>query len=279
MLLVRGDHEINEVKTRKLAELAHFAMASEDEVANAAACKPGYIGPVGVKTMQIIADRTVAAMSDFICGANEAGFHLSGVNWGRDLPEPALIADIRNVIAGDLSPDGKGQLEICRGIEVGHIFQLRSKYSQAMGVSFIDEQGQNRVAEMGCYGIGVSRIVAAAIEQNFDQRGIIFPRSIAPFDIAIVPVGYGKSESVRVVADQLHDELSNRGWDVLLDDRDERLGVMLADQELIGIPHRLVIGDRALSNDEIEYQKRDDKSATLIPLQDAAARLQSKICA
>ncbi len=279
MLLVRGDHEINAVKAGKLPQLAGFMLASEDEVARAADCKPGYIGPVGMRAMPIIADRTVATMSDFVCGANAAGFHLTGVNWGRDLPEPALVADIRSVAAGDPSPDGKGALEICRGIEVGHIFQLRTKYSAAMGVNFIDEQGQNRVAEMGCYGIGVSRIAAAAIEQNFDERGIVFPRAIAPFDVAIVPVGYAKSKAVREAADQLHDDLSARGCDVLLDDREERLGVMLAEQELIGIPHRVVIGERALNNGEIEYQRRDNKTATLITLQDAAAQLQSKICA
>ncbi len=205
-------------------------------------------------------------MSDFVCGANEAGYHLTGVNWGRDLREPDYVFDIRNVVEGDPSPDGKGRLSICRGIEVGHIFQLRSKYSEAMKATFLDEAGKPRVMEMGCYGIGVTRIVGAAIEQNHDERGIIFPRAIAPFDVAIAPVGYGKSQSVRDAADQLYADLEAAGLEVLLDDRDERPGVMFADLELIGIPHRVTIGERGLKEGTVEYQERRDAAAVKVPL-------------
>lgn len=214
----------------------------------------------------MIADRTVAQMSDFVCGANEAGFHLMGVNWGRDLREPDYVFDIRNVVEGDPSPDGKGQLSICRGIEVGHIFQLRTKYSEAMKATFLDESGQPRVMEMGCYGIGVTRIVGAAIEQNHDERGIIFPRAIAPFDIAIAPVGYRKSQSVQDAANGLYDQLIAAGFDVLMDDRDERPGVMFADLELIGVPHRITIGERGLKEGMVEYQDRRDTAAVKVPL-------------
>jgi prolyl-tRNA synthetase len=217
-------------------------------------------------------------MSDFVCGANEAGFHLTGVNFGRDLPEPALIADIRNAIAGDPSPDGKGTLELCRGIEVGHIFQLRTKYSAAMKATFLDEGGKSQVLEMGCYGIGVSRIVAAAIEQGNDEKGIIWPLPMAPFRIAIAPIGYRKSAEVRKIADQLHDELQAAGIDVLLDDRDERPGVMFADLELIGVPHRVTIGERGLKEGRIEYQSRTDASPSAIELDKAAGHLKS-LCA
>ena len=220
-----------------------------------------------------IADRSVAAMSDFVCGANEAGFHLTGVNFGRDLPEPAMVADIRNAVAGDPSPDGKGALEICRGIEVGHIFQLRTKYSAAMKATFLDEGGKSQVLEMGCYGIGVSRIVAAAIEQGNDEKGIVWPLPMAPFQVAIAPIGYRKNVEVKKVADQLHDELQAAGVDVLLDDRDERPGVMFADLELIGVPHRVTIGERGLKEGKVEYQGRTDKSAAPLELQKAAGHL------
>ncbi|MEO8009225.1 MAG: His/Gly/Thr/Pro-type tRNA ligase C-terminal domain-containing protein, partial [Betaproteobacteria bacterium] len=237
---------------------------------------PGYIGPVGVPAdVMVIADRSVATLSDFVCGANDAGFHLTGVNFGRDLPEPALIADIRNALAGDLSPDGKGRIEICRGIEVGHIFQLRTKYSEAMKATFLDESGKSQVLEMGCYGIGVTRIVAAAIEQGNDEKGIVWPRPMAPFQIAIAPIGYRKSAEIKRVADQLHDDLQAAGVDVLLDDRDERPGVMFADLELIGVPHRVTIGVRGLKEGKIEYQGRTDKSAATIDLQLSAAHLIS----
>lgn len=267
LLLVRGDHTLNELKASKLPFLNPFRFASDEEVERYLGCRPGYIGPVGIgKDIPVIADRTVAQMSDFVCGANEAGFHLMGVNWGRDLREPDYVFDIRNVVEGDPSPDGKGQLSICRGIEVGHIFQLRTKYSEAMKASFLDESGQPRVMEMGCYGIGVTRIVGAAIEQNHDERGIIFPRAIAPFDIAIAPVGYRKSQSVQDAANDLYDQLVAADLDVLMDDRDERPGVMFADLELIGVPHRITIGERGLKEGVVEYQGRRDTAAVKVPL-------------
>ena len=278
MLLIRGDHQLNEVKAAKLPGLDPFRFATDKEIEARIGCRPGYIGPVGVPAnVMVIADRSVAALSDFVCGANEAGFHLTGVNFGRDLPEPALVADIRNALAGDPSPDGKGLLEICRGIEVGHIFQLRTKYSEAMKATFLDESGKAQVLEMGCYGIGVSRIVAAAIEQGNDEKGIVWPRPMAPFQIAIAPIGYRKSAEIKRVADQLHDELQAAGVDVLLDDRDERPGVMFADLELIGVPYRVTIGERGLKEGKIEYQGRTDKSAATIDLQKSAAHLIS-IC-
>jgi prolyl-tRNA synthetase len=278
LLLLRGDHDLNEIKTAKLPGLAPFRFATEAEIRQFMGCEPGYIGPVGVpKNVRIIADRTVVSMSNFICGANEAGNHLTGVNWGRDLPEPDLIADIRNVVAGDPSPDGKGTLEICRGIEVGHIFQLRTKYSEALKCAFLDETGKQRPAEMGCYGIGVTRIVGAAIEQNHDDSGIIFPAPIAPFQIAIVPIGYGKSTQVRAAADRIYADLVALDIDVLLDDRDGRPGVMFADMELIGIPHRIVIGDRGLKDGIVEYQGRRDKDATRVPFETSVKFLAERI--
>ena len=276
MLLVRGDHQLNEVKAAKLPGLIGFRFATEKEIEARIGCRPGYIGPVGIPAeVTVIADRSVAAMSDFVCGANEAGFHLTGVNFGRDLAEPAIVADIRNAIAGDRSPDGKGTLDICRGIEVGHIFQLRSKYSEAMKATFLDEGGKAQVLEMGCYGIGVSRIVAAAIEQGNDEKGIIWPLPMAPFQVAIAPIAYRKNAEIKKVADQLHDELQAAGIDVLLDDRDERPGVMFADLELIGVPLRVTIGDRGLKDGKVEYQSRTDKAATTIELQNAATHLIS----
>jgi len=276
MLLIRGDHQLNEVKAAKLPGLDPFRFATDREIEARIGCRPGYIGPVGVRAdVKVIADRSVAAMSDFVCGANEAGFHLTGVNFGRDLPEPGIIADIRNAVAGDPSPDGKGTLEICRGIEVGHIFQLRTKYSEAMKATFLDEAGKSQVLEMGCYGIGVSRIVAAAIEQGNDEKGIVWPLPMAPFHATIAPIGYRKNAEVKRVADQLHDQLQAAGIDVLLDDRDERPGVMFADLELMGVPHRVTIGERGLKEGKIEYQSRTGAAGTAIDLQQAAAHLIS----
>lgn len=279
LLLLRGDHSLNEIKTAKLPGLADFRFASEEEIRNYLNCPPGFIGPVAVSTnVQIIADKTVAAMSDFVCGANKPKFHLRGVNFGRDLPEPTLVADIRNVITSDASPDGKGQLELCRGIEVGHIFQLRTKYAEAMNATYLDENGQTKIMEMGCYGIGVSRIVGAAIEQDNDARGIVFPASMAPFQVAIAAIGFDKSEAVRQAALKLHDELQAAGIDVLLDDRGERPGVMFADLELIGIPHRIVIGERGLKENQVEYQARSETMAQTVALGDIVSKLQRELC-
>ena len=280
LLLLRGDHELNEIKASKIAAINPFRFATEGEVEQYLGCKPGYIGPATVdgKKVAIFADRTVAAMSDFVCGANEAGFHLTGVNFGRDLPEPEVF-DLRNVVAGDASPDGQGKLEILRGIEVGHIFQLRQKYAQALGCSYLDENGKSQIMEMGCYGIGVSRIVGAAIEQGNDERGIILPPAIAPFEVCVVPMGYHKSEAVKAAADQLYADLKKAGIDVVLDDRNERPGVMFADMELIGIPHRVVIGERGLKEGQFEYKGRTDAEATMVAQGDILATLQGKLCA
>lgn len=267
LLLIRGDHTLNEIKASKLPFLNTFRFASDEEIERFVGCRPGYIGPVGLAPdIPVIADRTVADMSDFVCGANEAGYHLAGVNWGRDLRGPDHIFDIRNVVEGDPSPDGNGRLSICRGIEVGHIFQLRTKYSEAMNATFLDDSGHPRPMEMGCYGIGVTRIVGAAIEQNHDERGIIFPQAISPFEIAIAPVGYGKSQRVRNAADALYSQLKAAGIDVLIDDRDERPGVMFADLELIGVPHRVTIGERGLKDGVVEYHARRDGAALMVPL-------------
>lgn len=279
ILLLRGDHSLNETKVNKLPDLSDFRFATEDEIRASFNCPPGFLGPVGIdrKKIRVIADRTVATMSDFVVGANKAKFHTAGVNWGRDLPEPDLIADIRNVVTGDTSPDGKGVLEICRGIEVGHIFQLRTKYAEAMKATFLDAQGKAQLIEMGCYGIGVSRIVAAAIEQNFDERGIMLPTAMAPFQIATVPIGMGKSTAVREAVEQLYADLQAAGIEVLLDDRDERPGVMFADMELIGIPHRIVVGERGLKDGMVEYQGRRDSAAQAIPLQNALEFVESRL--
>ena len=280
LLLVRGDHELNEIKASKIAGLNPFRFATEEEVIARLGCKPGFIGPVAVdrEKVAVFADRAVAVMSDFICGANEAGYHMTGVNFGRDLPEPEVF-DIRNVVAGDPSPDGKGTLEICRGIEVGHIFQLRTKYAEALNCAFLDETGKSQVMEMGCYGIGVSRIVGSAIEQGNDDKGIILPTSIAPFEVCIVPMGYHKSEAVKAAADRLYGELKALGIDVLLDDRNERPGSMFADMELIGIPHRIVIGERGLKDGQVEYKGRRDAEATLLPQADIVGIIKGKLCA
>jgi len=278
MLLVRGDHDLNEVKTQKV--IGAFRFARDEEIEQTLKCGPGYIGPVTNATFTIYVDRAVAVMSDFVCGANEVGYHLTGVNWGRDLPEPQpqLTGDIRKVVAGDPSPDGKGALEIVRGIEVGHIFQLRTQYSESMKATFLDEAGNSRPFEMGCYGMGITRIVAAAIEQNHDEHGIVFPQPIAPFHVALVPIGYGKNAAVRDAADSIYRALTDAGFEVLLDDRDERPGVMFADMELIGIPHRIVVGERSLKDGLIEYQGRLDKETKKVPLGDPLAPLRTSSC-
>jgi len=278
LLLVRGDHELNLNKAAKLEQVKKpVAFAPAEAIRSRFGAGPGSLGPVGFKDV-VIADRAVAAMSDFIVGANEDDHHYTGANIGRDFPEP-VVADVRNVVAGDASPDGKGRLEILRGIEVGHVFQLRNKYSKALNLSFLDEAGKSRFMEMGCYGIGVTRIVAAAIEQNYDDRGIIFPRAMAPFELALVPIGAGKSAAVRETAEALYRDLTAAGIDVLLDDRGERPGVAFADMELIGIPHRVVVGERGLKAGQVEYQGRRDPKAQPIALQDALKHIQSRVCA
>ncbi|MDW8324364.1 MAG: proline--tRNA ligase [Burkholderiales bacterium] len=275
-LLVRGDHVLNEVKAGKLPGVRRpLEFASEAEIRAAVGCGPGSLGPVGLG-LPIYADHAVLALADFVCGANADDHHLTGVNFGRDLPEPQA-ADIRNVVAGDPSPDGRGVLALCRGIEVGHIFKLGTKYSEAMGASFLDEQGRSRPMIMGCYGIGVSRIVAAAIEQGHDERGIVFPQAIAPFELAIVALGYHRIQAVRDTADKLYDELRAAGIDVLLDDRDERPGVMFADMELIGVPHRVVVSERGLKAGELEYQARTDTAGTRMALSAASSFIRERV--
>jgi prolyl-tRNA synthetase len=278
MLLVRGDHTGNEVKIGKLPGFAGWRFATENEIVDAVGCRPGYLGPVGIpKDMPLIADRAVAAMSDFVCGANEADHHLRGVNFGRDCREPDLVADIRSVVAGDPAPDGRGTLAIVRGIEVGHVFALGDVYSKAMNASFLDTEGRAHVIQMGCYGIGVTRVVAAAIEQNHDERGIVWPAAMAPFAVALAPIGYDRSEIVKEAADELHEALEAAGVEVLLDDRGERPGVMFADLELIGIPHRITIGERGLKDGVVEYQGRRDAGATRVPVADALSFVQQRI--
>jgi len=279
LLLLRADHSLNEIKVNKISGLSEFRFATADEVReNLNGCPPGFIGPVGVgKNVTVIADRTVANMSDFVCGANKPKYHLSGVNFGRDLPEPSLVADIRNVVAGEASPDGKGILSLCRGIEVGHIFQLRTKYAKAMNATYLDENGQSQVMEMGCYGIGVSRIVGAAIEQANDEKGIIFPLSMAPFAVTICPIGMDKSEQVKNTASQLYEDCKNAGIDVLLDDRGERPGVMFAESDLIGIPHRIVVGERGLAEGKVEYKARNEVEAHNLLVKDVINFIQTKI--
>lgn len=276
LLLVRGDHDLNEVKAGKVEGLkGGFRFATAAEIDAHFGCKPGYLGPIGLKQpVKVVADRTVANMADFVCGANEADFHYTGANWGRDLPEPDLVADIRNVVVGDPSPDGKGVLAIQRGIEVGHVFYLGTKYSAAMNANFLDETGKPQPMEMGCYGIGVTRILGAAIEQNHDARGIIWPDSIAPFAVVICPIGMDRNEDVKAAAMQLHDELQALGVDVLLDDRGERPGAMFADWELVGVPHRVVLSDRGLKEGQVEYQGRRDAEATKLALTEVVAHLK-----
>lgn len=263
-LLLRGDHELNEIKAEKIdGVLAPFCLASEEQILAAAGCKAGSVGPVGLE-IRVIADYATKNMTDFICGANEDGKHLTGVNWGRDLPE-AEFMDLRNVVEGDPSPDGKGTLSIIRGIEVGHIFQLGTKYTEAMNATVLNENGKAQVMTMGCYGIGVSRVVAAAIEQHNDEQGILWPTSLAPFQISLVPLNYFKSDAVKQTSDKLYKKLTESGYEVLLDDRNMRPGAMFADHELLGIPHRIVISDRGLKNSEFEYKARKGGDAVYIP--------------
>ena len=256
-LILRGDHELNAVKAQKLAGVASpLTMADPSTIWKAVGANPGSLGPVGME-LPVHCDHAVAALSDFTCGANEDGFHYKGVNWGRDLPDPETV-DLRNVVAGDPTPGGKGTLSIARGIEVGHIFQLGTKYSEAMSATVQAPDGKNLLMEMGCYGIGITRIVGAAIEQNHDENGIIWPGPLAPFDVVLVAINMHRSEEVREAAETLHTELTEAGLEVLLDDRDARPGVKFADAELIGIPHRVVIGDRGLAKGELEYRHRRD---------------------
>lgn len=277
MLLVRGDHELNEVKASKIPGMAESRFASEAEIQRACNAPAGYLGPVGVSAdVTVVADRTVANMADFVCGANDVGHHLTGVNWGRDLPEP-IVLDIRNAVIGDPSPDGKGVVDICRGIEVGHVFQLGTRYSEAMGCTYLDQQGKAQPMVMGCYGIGVTRLLGAAIEQGHDEKGIIWPISMAPFEVVICPMGYEKSEAVKAACDQLHDELLAAGIDVILDDRNERPGAMFADWELIGAPFRVVIGDRGLADAQVEFKSRTDVESENIPLTEIKAKVMAAV--
>jgi prolyl-tRNA synthetase len=279
LLLVRGDHGLNEVKAGKVPGLRDgFRFASTAEIEEHFGCKPGYLGPVSTRRpVKVVADRTVARMSDFICGANEADLHLTGVNWGRDVPEPDIVVDIRNVVEGDPSPDGKGCLAIQRGIEVGHVFFLGTKYSQAMHATYLDENGKPQLMQMGCYGIGVTRIVGAAIEQNHDERGIIWPDPLAPFTVVICPIGYERSQGVQAAGDRLHEALLAAGVDVILDDRGERPGAMFADWELIGVPHRVVISERGLKEGKVEYQGRRDAQATAVPVAEIEAFVRARL--
>ena len=279
LLLVRGDHSLNEIKAGKVEGLkGGFRFATGAEIEDHFGCKPGYLGPIATRRpVKVVADRTVALMSDFVCGANEADFHHTGANWGRDLPEPDVVADLRNVSPGDPSPDGLGVLAIQRGIEVGHIFLLGTKYSDAMKATYLDEAGKPQPFVMGCYGIGVTRLLGAAIEQNHDGRGIVWPLAMAPFTVAICPIGYDRSSDVRLAADRLHDELAAAGVDVVLDDRGERPGAMFADWELIGVPLRVVVSDRGLKAGTVEVQGRRDVAATVLPLAGAEAGVRGRL--
>lgn len=280
LLLLRGDHEMNEIKVKKIAGLANSRMATEEEIIESFGCVPGYLGPIGTKlTVNLVVDRTVAMMSDFVCGANKVDFHLTGVNWRRDLPlpKPEHIADIRNVQAGDPSPDGKGVLAIQRGIEIGHVFQLGTTYSEAMKATYLDENGKPQFLHMGCYGIGITRILGAAIEQNNDEKGIIWPTALAPFTLVLCPMSYDRSEQVRTVTDNLYAMLQKAGVDVILDDRGERPGAMFADWELIGVPHRIVIGERGLKEGKLEYQGRRETTSTAVLVDDMVDFIQKKL--
>jgi prolyl-tRNA synthetase len=279
LLLLRGDHALNEIKAGKLPGLkAGFRFATVAEIEAHFGTRPGYLGPIGTRLpVKVIADRSVAAMSDFVCGANDAGFHFTGVNWGRDLPEPELVADLRDVVEGDPSPDGRGTLAIQRGIEVGHVFYLGTKYSRAMNATFLDESGKPQLFEMGCYGIGVTRVLGAAIEQNHDERGIVWPAAIAPFEAVICPIGYERSATVKQAADALHDALAAAGVDVVLDDRGERPGAMFADWELIGVPQRIVVSDRGLQAGTVEVQGRRDSAASAVVIDGAVAEVKRRL--
>lgn len=277
MLLIRGDHELNEVKVGKVPGLAQHRFATEAEILECYGSIPGYLGPIGAKApVTVVADRTVANMADFVCGANEEGFHYTGANWGRDMPEP-IVADLRNVIEGDASPDGKGVLAIERGIEVGHVFQLGTSYSESMKATFLDENGKPAVLQMGCYGIGVTRILGAAIEQNFDDKGIIWPAAIAPFEVVLCPMGMDRSEMVKAEVETQYAALVAAGVDVIVDDRGLRPGAMFADWELIGVPHRVVIGERGLKEGNLEYQGRRDTEATAVPVAGLADFIKAKL--
>jgi prolyl-tRNA synthetase len=285
LLLVRGDHSLNEVKAGKVDGLKNgFRFATEAEIVDHFGCKPGYLGPLNTKRpVKVLADRDVAAMHDWICGANELHFHMTGVNWGRDLPEPAQVADIRNVLEGDASPDGKGALQIERGIEIGHVFYLGTKYSKAMNASFLDVDGKPKPFEMGCYGIGITRLPAAAVEQNHDAKGIIWPDALAPFTVVVCAIDPGRSPETKAAAEKLYAELMAAGVDVIYDDRGERPGAMFADWELIGVPHRVTIGDRGLKEGTVEYIHRRDSSngvaATKVALADIFAYVQARLAA
>ena len=281
LLLLRGDHDMNEIKVSKVPGLDKgFRFATVPEILAHFGTKPGYLGPIGLKQpVKLVADREVALMADWVCGANEEDLHLTGVNWGRDLPEPDLVVDLRNVVAGDAAPDGKGQLAIERGIEIGHIFYLGTKYSVALNATFLAEDGKPRHFEMGCYGIGITRLPAAAIEQNHDERGIIWPDALAPFTVVICPVGMDRSEAVKAAAEALYADLLAAGVDVILDDRGERPGAMFADWELIGVPHRVTIGDKSLKEGQVEYQHRRDGEATKVPAGDIAAFVKGRLLA
>ena len=279
LMLVRGDHDMNEVKVGKLPGMeGGFRFASLAEIEDHFGCKPGYLGPVNLKKpLKVVADRDVALMTNWICGANDVDFHMTGVNWGRDLPEPDRVADIRNVVAGDKSPDGKGELAIERGIEIGHVFYLGTKYSKAMNATFLGEDGKPQPMEMGCYGIGITRLPAAAIEQNHDERGIIWPDAIAPFTVVVCPIGIDRSEAVKVQAERIYNELLAAGVDVILDDRGERPGAMFADWELIGVPHRVTIGDKGLKDGVVEYQHRRDAQASKVIVAEVVAHVRSRL--
>ena len=277
LLLLRADHELNEVKVSKVPGLKNFRFASEAEIQDGYGTVPGYLGPINTKQpVKVVADRTVANMADFVCGANEADYHLAGANWGRDVAEP-IVADLRNVVEGDASPDGKGVLAIERGIEVGHVFQLGTAYSAAMNCVYLDEKGQPVPMQMGCYGIGVTRILGAAIEQNFDDKGIVWPDAIAPFELVLCPMGYDRSELVKAETDRLYAELQAAGIDVIVDDRGLRPGAMFADWELVGVPHRVVIGERGLKEGNLEYQGRRDAEASSVSAADMVAFVKGKL--
>ena len=283
LLLLRGDHELNEIKASKIEGLkAGFRFATGAEIDAHFGCKPGYLGPIfagdaAAARPRVVVDRSVAVMSDFVCGANEADHHYTGANWGRDLPEPDLVADLRNVVAGDASPDGLGVLAIQRGIEVGHVFLLGTKYSAPMKATYLDENGKPQMMVMGCYGIGVTRLLGAAIEQGHDERGIVWPVSMAPFEAVICPIGYDRNAEVRAAADALHDELAALGVDVMLDDRGERPGAMFADWELIGVPQRVVISDRGLKAGTLELQGRREAQAAVVAVADAARLVKARL--
>ncbi|MFT6624749.1 MAG: prolyl-tRNA synthetase [Cycloclasticus sp.] len=278
-LLLRGDHSLNEIKAEKLAGVASpLTMASDEEIKNVASCEPGYIGPVGLDIPMIV-DRSAANLADFVCGANENDAHFVAVNWARDLAEPVRIEDIRQVVEGDQSPDGLGTLTIARGIEVGHIFQLGTKYSTAMNACVLDENGKNQTMTMGCYGIGVTRVIAAAIEQNHDDKGIIWPAALAPFQVALLPMNMHKSERLKAAAEKLYTELLDAGFEVLFDDRKVRPGFMFSDMELIGIPHRIVLGDRGLDNGMVEYRGRKDAENNDILLENIIQHIKEKSAA